>query len=298
MSRAAAADPRGREASRWLAAQVAAAAAAPTVTEAGHRLAPLFRETGWLGALAEAWLAPMARDAAAAPVLPAMRNGPVVNLTLASAPPVLLLLTLIEGHAERPDLPETAGPSIGFSGTQALYRLLSPHPLAASLGRIGRDGRCRTRRVELRPDRPLSLDERRLALRIAPQARAALLLRARITRRPAPPVRHFAVTTGCPLGTVQGDDGFARTAMLLSVLRAMGARQAAPQMMALLDRTSGPDRWIVMRELLALDAPAAWPALVRMAAAEPDHAVRRAARGVLARHAATNPVADGAPCPA
>ena len=289
----AAAHPRDGAASQWLAARVARAAAAASPEDA---VAALFADTGWLADLAAAWLAPM--DAAGgAPALPAMRNGPVVNLTLAAAPPVLLLLTLIDGAAERPDLPPAAGPAIGFSGVRAFYRLLSPQPVTATLGRLARDGQsCRTRPVRLQPGRTLALDERRFALRIAPQESAVLLLRARIARRPAPPVRHFALDDGRRLATVQGDDGFARTAMLLSVLRALDHRAAVPEMLALLDRTRGRARWTVMRELLALDSTAVWPRLARMAADEPDAALRHVAGAVLARHGALMP--DSAPCPA
>jgi HEAT repeat protein len=72
--------------------------------------------------------------------------------------------------------------------------------------------------------------------------------------------------------------------MLLSVLRAAGAREAAPAMIALLDRPSGRERWTVMRELIALDAALAWPHLQRMAAHDPEEGVRDAARSVLTRH--------------
>jgi hypothetical protein len=151
--------------------------------------------------------------------------------------------------------------------------------------------RCRSRAIVLRPSQWLALDERRQSLRILPQPHPILLLRARIERTPPPPVRRYALPDGAFVGAVQADEGFARSAMLLAVLRELGARAAAPEMVGLLDRAAPAERWTVMRELLALDAATAWPHLQAMAARDPDAGVRGAAQAVLAKQ-------EALPCPA
>ncbi|MBT2188705.1 HEAT repeat domain-containing protein [Sphingobium nicotianae] len=265
---------------------VAEAAAASHVDEAAECLAPLFADIDWLFALATHWIAPMRGDPAALPTQSAVRSsGSILSMTLAAQPPVRLALGLIEGAAERGDDGEriVGQPHISFSGARGLYRLLSPTPVEAMLGKHDGD-RLHTRAISLLPGQWLSLDERHETLRIEPQDRPVLMLHGRIDRRPAPPIRRLALDDGRPLGTVQGDDGFARAGMLMSVLRAAGTREAIPVLIGMLDRPSGRERWTVMRELLALDAIAAWPYLARMAAHDPDEGVRHAAQAVLARH--------------
>jgi len=221
-----------------------------------------------------------------------------VTVTLESAPPVRLMVHLIEGLAERPDDVAPTAPAISFSGTYGLYRLLSAHAVDGLFGTIlPGQTRCRVRPVRIRPGKWIILDESQRTLHILPQERPVMLLRARIELTPAPPVRHYSAVDGTLVSTVQGDDGFARSAMLLSVLREMGNRAAVPAMIALLDRQEGRERWTVMRELLALDAEAAWPHLMRMAADDPDAGVRAAAGAVLSHQAGLS-IAEPQPCPA
>jgi hypothetical protein len=277
---------QSNQAQRRLQEAVAHSAAADDPDEAVARLTPLFADTFWLADLADEMIAPLRADPSAGIGQQTSRNGPVLSLTLASAPPARIMLTLIEGEAERGD--DTGAPppaqSIGFSGAQALYRLLSPVPTQALFAAVTTDyRRCRTRAITLRRGQWLALDERRQSLRILPQAHPILLLRARIERTPPPAVRRYALPDGAFVGAVQADEGFARSAMLLTVLRELGARDAAPQMVGLLDRTAPSERWTVMRELLALDAATAWPHLQAMAARDPDAGVRTAARAVLAK---------------
>jgi hypothetical protein len=286
------------QAQRRLQEAVAHCTAADDPAEAVARLTPLFADTGWLADLADEMIAPLRADPSAGIGQQTSRNGPVLSLTLAAAPPARIMLTLIEGEAERGDDVGTPPPaqSIGFSGAQALYRLLSPMPTQALFAAVNADHRrCRTRAITLRPGRWLTLDERRQSLRILPQAHPILLLRARIERTPPPPVRRYALPDGTFIGAVQADEGFARSAMLLSVLRELGARAAAPEMVGLLDRAAPAERWTVMRELLALDAGTAWPHLQTMAARDPDTGVRAAAQAVLAQQAT---VREAIPCPA
>lgn len=264
---------------------VAQAAAAADADAAGQCLLPLFEDIGWLQLIAADWRALMRADPATSPGLPVVRNGPMLTVTLAAAPPVRLVINLIEGLPERTDIAPESVPGISFSGMRGLYRPLSPEPVEALFGEAEPDAeQCRTRAIAFTPGQWLCLDERRQSLRIDPQARPVLMLHARIERSPPPPVRRYALDDGRLLGTVQGDDGFARSTMLMSMLRAAGAREAVPALISLLDRAAGRERWSVMRELIALDPAQAWPHLERMAAHDPDDGVRQAAQAVVTRH--------------
>lgn len=282
----------------WLADVIAEAAVAETVEQIAARLTPLFADTGWLAQLTEHWIAPLHTDPAVRPSLPTTRSGSIVTMTLALSPPVRLLLTLMEGAPERAEDHASPAPTIGFSGAHGLYRLLSPKAVSATLAyaRLGAT-RCRNRRISLRPDRTVSLDERRIALLIASHAQPILLLRARIDRSPSLPLRRYTLDTGALLGTVQGDQSFARSAMLLSVLRAANAREAIPLMIDMLGRENADERWTAMRELLALDAQAGFPHLEVMASHDTAPSVRVAARAAVDR-LKTLTLPSEAPCPA
>lgn len=268
----------------WLAALVADAAAIGDMDEIMARLAPLFTQIDWLAGLAGQAIATLRADPAELASLPASRNGPIVTMTLAAAPPIRLMLSLIEGAAERADAAPDRPASVGFAGNRGLYRLLSPRPVDAILAYAPPGAtRCRSRTIRWQPGRMIALDERRLSLRLLPQEHPVLLLRARIERTPPLPQRRYALATGAPLRTVQGDDGFARSAMLLSLLREAGARSAVPAMIDMLAQKDANARWVVMRELLALDARAGLPHLRAMAAQDPHSPVRAAAQAVLDR---------------
>lgn len=275
---------------------VAHAATIPDAAAAATYLTGLFTDIGWLEALTEELIAPLHGHGQVTPAIQTSRHGPVLSLTLSSAPPVRLMLTMIAGEAERAETDSVAlmPQSIGFSGAQGLYRILSREPVDALFAATTADRtRCRTRAIHMQPGQWLMLDERRQSLHIPPQTHAVLLMRARIERVPAPPMRRFALPEGTMLGSVQADEGFARSAMLISVLREAGARHAAPEIAGLLDRAAGRERWTVMRELLALDAGTAWPHLRAMAASDPDAGVRSAAAAVLRAQKT-----EAEPCPA
>jgi len=91
------------------------------------------------------------------------------------------------------------------------------------------------------------------------------------------------------------DEASSRIQMMVSLLRAMDREDAIPLMERELESPRFYTRWHVMREMLALDAAAALPALKRMAAGDPHPEVR----GVAARTlAAFFPDEEAAPCPA
>ena len=97
------------------------------------------------------------------------------------------------------------------------------------------------------------------------------------------------------LSATTTDEASSRTQMMVSLLRAMDREDAVPLMERELDSPHFNTRWHVMREMLALDAETALPALKRMAAGDPHPEVRAAAASTLAMFF---PGQETAPCPA
>lgn len=77
------------------------------------------------------------------------------------------------------------------------------------------------------------------------------------------------------------DEASSRIQMMVSLLRAMDREDAIPLMERELESPRFYTRWHVMREMLALDAEAALPALKRMAAGDPHPEVRAVAAQTL-----------------
>ena len=83
------------------------------------------------------------------------------------------------------------------------------------------------------------------------------------------------------LGSSSTDEASSRLQMIVSLLRAFERDDAFPVIAQLLDAPQFYTRWHVMREMLAIDADAALPALRRMADEDPHPDVRAAARQTL-----------------
>lgn len=77
------------------------------------------------------------------------------------------------------------------------------------------------------------------------------------------------------------DEASSRLQLLVSLLRAMDREDAIPLIEETLASPHFYTRWHVMRELLAMDAAAALPALRRLAAGDPHPEVRAAAQQTL-----------------
>jgi hypothetical protein len=245
---------------------------------------PLLHDPSWLRPVLEDALAAMAADPLHLPRFAASRNGFVSHLALARAGRVTVGVTLIASAASRSEAVAEQPPQATFSGQWTLTRLLSADPLAVRRVSLRRDGQhIVQRRGEMKPCETIALDEGRQALWIAPPERSAALLRVRIRPPCAAPSQRFDLLSGHRLAVIQGDDGQARTAMLMSVLRALDAREALPVMAQIVEELEGPARWGAMREWLALDAASAWPRLVAMATSETDPALRHAAAATIAR---------------
>lgn len=83
------------------------------------------------------------------------------------------------------------------------------------------------------------------------------------------------------IGASSTDEAASRVQMMVSLLRAMDREDALPLFEKALEGSPFYARWHIMREMLALDADAALPALRAMATADPHPDVRAAARQSL-----------------
>ena len=77
------------------------------------------------------------------------------------------------------------------------------------------------------------------------------------------------------------DEAASRVQMMISLLRTMERDDAVPLVIEALNSPHFYTRWHIMRELLAMDAEAAHPQLVRMAANDPHPEVRATAARTL-----------------
>jgi hypothetical protein len=267
--------------------------------QAVARLEPFLADLSWLGALVLDWATAMQADPMALPALQATRNSALSNLVLVATPRISLVITQIAGVATRAPEIDLSRPAVRFAGQHGLYRLLTAAPLSGKIAQISAEAsHCRSRDQMLLASQVLTLDERREALWLAPPARTAMLLRATIKHSPAAAIRSFSLADGAPIGTIHGDEGFARSAMLMSVLRALDLRAAAPILREMLADLRGQARWTVMRELIVLDPALAWPMLEDMAANDDDPALRTVAHATLQRLGTRlPPQREGSACP-
>jgi hypothetical protein len=83
------------------------------------------------------------------------------------------------------------------------------------------------------------------------------------------------------IGASSTDEASSRLQMMVSLLRALGREDAFPLFEEALDSPQFYTRWHIMREMLAMDADAAFPSLKRMAAADPHPDIRAAAGRTL-----------------
>lgn len=91
----------------------------------------------------------------------------------------------------------------------------------------------------------------------------------------------FDAETGELVGASSADEVASRIQMMATLLRAMECREAMPLLESALASPQFYTRWHVMREMLALDAEEALPALRRMAESDPHPDIRLAARESL-----------------
>jgi hypothetical protein len=177
--------------------------------------------------------------------------------------------------------------SIAFPGTRSVYKFVKAGGATFSFWEsrgFAWEGRGRCRLVERRRVRDgemLELDGRRQSF-VVDHARGDLVyLHASTPAGAAPLAAEYDSATLEFIGGSSTDEVSSRTQMMLSLLRAMGRRDAIPLFREILLTSHFYARWHAMREFLALDPGLALPHLREMAHADPHPEVRAAAAQTL-----------------
>ncbi len=221
---------------------------------------------------------------------------------------VYLSIASASGIAEK-RLGRTGGASIAFTGRRSIYRFLRAGEGILSLWEApdidpgfsaGTSGRCRLlERRAISDGDLLELDGRRHGFVIEHARSDILYLQATTPLGSAPLTVEYDSETLRFAGASSSDELSSRTQLMLSLLRTLDRRDAAPLFRALADGPNFFDRWHAMRELLALDAELALPGLRAMAESDPHPEVREAARSTLDLFFdEAEPGREAVPCPA
>ncbi|MDX3901643.1 MAG: hypothetical protein QHC40_14215 [Sphingobium sp.] len=261
-----------------LARAVALAQAAPSLDAACAQIRPLLADIGWLDRLIGDQCRAMARDPLHLPPLRASRVGPTRHLLLARTERLWMTVTVIDPVGE-----VAKEGSIHFSGRYTLCRVLGAEPLRVQGFGLRGERAVATGEAVQAPGTVIELDEQVAAWRIMPGERPVTMLRAQIAP-PGPVMAHVHdPVSGARLSSSSGDEGHARSLMMLSLLRLQKRTDAAPLFEEAVAAALPHQRWAAMREYLALDTAAALPALESMATRDIDAEVRALAGATLAQ---------------
>jgi hypothetical protein len=211
-------------------------------------------------------------------------DGPAASLVLG----VLQADAIAAKRAERRD-----GASIVFTGLRSVCRFIRAGSATLSFWEaptIGagftarHSGRCRfVGRRRIADGETIELDGSRETFVVEAASRDILYLQATPAAAAAPLTVEYDSSTRRFVGACSTDEAGSRTQLMLALLRLMDRRDAVPLFEEMLARGPFHARWQAMRELLALEAEAAFPHLERMASADPHPEVRKAAAQTLAR---------------
>lgn len=181
--------------------------------------------------------------------------------------------------------------SIGFNGMVTLFRYVKAGGATISFWEAPpitaefvapQAGRCRfVERRRIEDGEEILVDGRYQSFVIEHAASDMVYFQALVRPDSAPVAVEYDSETLSFIGASSSDEGASRVQMMASVLRAMERTDAMPLLEEALASPHFYTRWHVMRELLALDAEAALPALHRMAIQDPHPEVRAAARQTL-----------------
>jgi hypothetical protein len=177
--------------------------------------------------------------------------------------------------------------SVGFTGVWNLFRYLKAgnalvsfweaEPIGAGFS-AATAGQCRlTGRRRIADGEEILVDGRSESFIVDHADSDILYLQAMVRTGAAPLTAEYDSETRGFIGATSTDEASSRVQMMATLLREMDRGDAVP---VLLDSLASPHfytRWHIMRELLALDAEAALPALRNMAASDPHPEVRAAA---------------------
>jgi len=231
------------------------------------------------------------------------------GLLLIDRPLLSIYLSVASAAAIAEKRLSRSGPaSIAFSGRRSIYRFLRAGGAVLSLWEApeiepgfsaGSSGSCRL--VEQRPivdGDLLELDGRRHGFVIESARSDIVYLQASTPAGAAPLMVEYDSQTLLFAGASSSDEVSSRVQLMLSLLRTMDRRDAAPLFREMLNGPNFFDRWHAMREFLALDSALALPHLREMAALDPHPEVRAAAGSTLAAFFAEDEAAQkGRSCP-
>ena len=127
----------------------------------------------------------------------------------------------------------------------------------------------------------LMIEREREAFRIVEAAGPVPLVHVEWRGASPLPTRRYRWPSGDYQGMTMAAEADARAQVMVSALRTMARRDAAPALERVIASEVFTLRWHAMRAWLAIDAEAALPALVRMARGDRHREVRRAARAAL-----------------
>lgn len=228
-------------------------------------------------------------------VRPPLRNGSSDvhrGLLLFDRPLLTIFLSVASAEAvARKRLSRTAGASIVFPGTVSLYRFIKAGGATLSLWEAPEiapgfnaagSGQCR--RVEQRrlsDGEVFLLDGRRQTFVVDHATSDMVYLQATTPLDAAPLTVEYDSDSLDYVGASSTDEASSRAQMMLTLLRTMDRRDAAPVFEAMLASPHFYTRWSAMRDFLALDAERALPHLQRMAEADDHPEIREAARHTL-----------------
>jgi hypothetical protein len=215
------------------------------------------------------------------------------GLLLFSRPALTIQLAVMSADALAIKRRFREGPaSIAFSGQRTLFRFLKAGGAILSIWEAppiepgftaAASGRCRLReRRRLADGDLIEFDGRRESFIVDGAASDLLYLVAATSLGAAPVGAEYDSETLELVAAASTDDASSRTQMMLSLLRIMDRRDAAPLFARMARSEHFYARWQAMREFLALDAEAALPHLRAMALADPHAEVRDAAARTLA----------------
>ena len=181
--------------------------------------------------------------------------------------------------------------SISFTGTTGLFRFVKAGGATLSFWEAppldhdfvaARAGSCRlVERRKIEDGEELVLDGRSQSFVMEHAVSDVLYFHAMVRPEAAPLSAEYDSRTLAFVGASSTDEAASRIQLMVSMLRTMEREDAVPLIEAALASPHFYTRWHVMRELLALDAEAAQPHLVRMAEADPHPEVRAAAQQTL-----------------
>jgi hypothetical protein len=256
-------------------------------------------------------LAPLIEAARADPFYrPPLRNGSTElhrGLLLLDNPRLSIFVAIASADAVAAKrLSRTGGASIVFPGTLSLYKFVKAGGATVSIWEAPEiepgfsaagSGNCR--RVEqrrLRDGESFALDGRRQTFVVDHAKWDMVYLQATTPLAAAPLSVEYDSDSLGYVGASSTDEASSRAQMMLTLLRSMDRRDAAPVFEAMLGSPHFYTRWAVMRDFLALDAERALPHLRKMAAGDDHPEVREAALHTLALLFPDAQASEAQPC--